>query len=1259
MKNKFLGRDREINHLFEAFNYVAQKNNEGLYSGPRIVSIISESGLGKSRLVQELYCRIANTELYNPSAFGYWPKEFNDNDVNLQVTPKMDLQVPKGPPKFLWVGSRWPPVNERNQASRDSVFPEIKQDLSIHESIIRKMSPAWLEFWNRTTSSIKADFSGEVKGQVTGEIIKFALDMSVPFSGLISGVIKNTVEMAIDRSQTKDDYTAFKESKSKDEVEEMLGIFTKLLSDKHAIPIVLWLDDAHWADDLMQSFIHTLVYKAKEKKWPLLVIITHWQREYHEQLISLNPTALSKIIKHSDISDVIELTKIDHSCLVTYVNECLPGVTKNQVDLLCEKCDGNFLSMVENVGLLLSQPRYFNNRDITSYLTDIGTEKVAHWESNRQRRVKQRFDSLEPMALQDALALGADQGVRFLPELIIKHLEKEGIELSDGINDFDKCIVPFSIITKHDGSPDVREFRDKLYLKVSLDHFSEFHKNDIDAKSSISKWDVMVQQWLTQQINDCFDSVGNIIDAGEKKLYLINGTQQELHAILALGLNKLDLSCPSDISIRFTCLLVHARSKEQAWSAIARDTGYIKAWNDNLADFNNIVSESVISDTLESLMTAGAYYAALPFSLYEYVIKTNNNDELQTENSLFELSLSMRRIADIYRALSNIEEAQFHYKKSLEIDRYIVERFNTSENNMNLGITLRRLADILYFHNINRENAIHLYNEALIISKNLVKELNTPESYRYLGISISRFSFIEHDRGNLKEALNYCLESLAISKKLVTQLDTPQSHRDLSTDLYRLSDIQIDLGNLSEALNSCLESLAIAKKLAAQLDTPKSHRDVGNILQGISRIQINLNNPSEALSYNQESLSIDKKLAVLLDTPDSHRDVAISLNSHYIIQRDLGNSSEALTIGHECLAILRKVAEQLDTPESQQEIALNLYHISKIQVDLENLPEALALRMQCLAIQKKLAEQLGTPESICDVSASLYAISRINRDLGNLSEALTFGHECLAIERKFTEQQNDPESQQDIVLSLHHISEIQVDLENLLEALALRIECLEIQKKLAEHLGTHESIRDVSASLYAISFINRDLGNLSEALTFGYECLAIERKVAEQLDTPESHRDIAISLNYISKIQVNLDNLPEALALRMECLTIQKKLAEQFGTPESNRDVSASLYAISCINRDLGNLSEALTFGHECLVIERKVAEQLDTPESHRDIATSLFYLSGIQMKLENSAEARALGMESLAIVRKVAEQLDTAENNELADEIEKFINNL
>jgi hypothetical protein len=1107
MKNKFLGRDREINHLFEAFNYVAQKNTEGLYSGPRIVSIISESGLGKSRLVQELYCRIANTELYNPSAFKYWPKEFNDNDVNLQVTPKMDLQNPQGPPKFLWVGARWPPVNERNQASRDSVFPEIKQDLSIHESIIRKMSPAWLEFWNRTTSVIKADFPGEIRGQVTGDIIKFALDMSVPFSGLISGVIKNTVEMAIDRSQAKEHYTAIKEAKSKDEVEEMLGIFTKLLSDKHAIPIVLWLDDAHWADDLMQSFIHRLVFKAKEKKWPLLVVITHWLREFHLQTITMNPTALSNIIKYSDINDVIELTKIDHTCLVTYVNDRLPGITQSQVDLLCDKCDGNFLSMVENVGLLLSQPRYFNNRDTTSFINDIGIEKISNWESDREKRVQQRFNTLEPMALQDALALGADQGVRFLPELIIKHLENEGIELSDGMTDFDKCIVPFSIITKHDGSSDIREFRDKLYLKVSLDHFGEFHKNDIDANSSISKWDVLVKQWLTHQINDCFDSAGNIIDGADQKLYFINGTQQELNAILALGLNKLDLSCPNDLSLRFTCLLVLAQYKEQAWTAIARDTDYVKAWNDIAADFINVVSESVISNTLDSLMTAGAYYAALPFSLYKCNLIRKNFGQLEELEYQRDLANSLKRLSEIQCVVSNLSEA------------------------LKYGL------------------------ENLAIVKKLAEQLDTPESHRDLADALHNISTFKFDLGDYSEGLNYAQECLSIYKKLAEHLETPFNLEALSCCLHNISWLKLKLLDYPEALKYGLESLVIDKKLTEQLDTPSSLRSLVASLYNISIIKHILEDLPEALNYAQECLSITKGLNEKLDTPESQRDLSDIFYHISRIKNDIEDFPEALRYAHESLAIVRKLTQHLDTPSSYQSLAYDLRNLSKIHQVQDNLLEALNYGLESLAVEKKLVEILDVPEIQQNLASSLIDISQIQKDLGNLSEALALRHECLVLQKNIAKKNETPESYQEIAVSLKFLSSIQISLENLSEALSLSIERLAIETKLVEQLGSPENLRELGSCYYYISYITRDLGNLSESFDNGLKCLDIARKITEQLNDVQSYKDEAKTLKYLSQIQINLGNLDQARSIGMECLAIARKLAEQLDTPESHEFV--------------------------------------------------------------------------------------------------------
>ena len=68
--------------------------------------VVAESGIGKSRIVQELYIRLTNDPQWDPPEVDYWPEAFGDGGVNLRAVPDMKGHVPKGPPRFAWLGAR-------------------------------------------------------------------------------------------------------------------------------------------------------------------------------------------------------------------------------------------------------------------------------------------------------------------------------------------------------------------------------------------------------------------------------------------------------------------------------------------------------------------------------------------------------------------------------------------------------------------------------------------------------------------------------------------------------------------------------------------------------------------------------------------------------------------------------------------------------------------------------------------------------------------------------------------------------------------------------------------------------------------------------------------------------------------------------------------------------------------------------------------------------------------------------------------------
>jgi len=141
----FHGREREFAWLRGMFDAVAAKGEDGKYTGPRMAVIYAESGIGKSRLIQELYIRLTNDPQWDPPGVDYWPEAFGDGGVNLRAVPDMKGHVPKGPPRFAWLGARWQSPKDRNAPTRRSVLPEVRSSVVVHAEILQSHRSAWAD----------------------------------------------------------------------------------------------------------------------------------------------------------------------------------------------------------------------------------------------------------------------------------------------------------------------------------------------------------------------------------------------------------------------------------------------------------------------------------------------------------------------------------------------------------------------------------------------------------------------------------------------------------------------------------------------------------------------------------------------------------------------------------------------------------------------------------------------------------------------------------------------------------------------------------------------------------------------------------------------------------------------------------------------------------------------------------------------------------------------------------------------------------
>ena len=114
----FCGRADELGVLKEAWGAVSSAAPE-----PRFVVFVGESGLGKTRIVQEFYNWLSTTT-DGVEGEGYWPDRLTESGNNLRLNPPPDLCNADNPVPYLWWGMRMPDPEGRN-AARGGVAADV------------------------------------------------------------------------------------------------------------------------------------------------------------------------------------------------------------------------------------------------------------------------------------------------------------------------------------------------------------------------------------------------------------------------------------------------------------------------------------------------------------------------------------------------------------------------------------------------------------------------------------------------------------------------------------------------------------------------------------------------------------------------------------------------------------------------------------------------------------------------------------------------------------------------------------------------------------------------------------------------------------------------------------------------------------------------------------------------------------------------------------------------------------------------------
>ena len=951
---------------------------------------------------------------------------------------------------------RWQDPESRNRPDAECPLPDAREHLSRCFSIIVRKAGVW----GKTKEHFRA-----LLPLARGELSDEAIEAVGNWAGWAADAVPGGFLIKAAWNAVREEW------KMRGQPDTMAGLEGKALEDagdqllKHlrglgtSTPTVLWLDDAQWVDGATVAFLRKLLSEAKptekRKGWPLLVVATHWEREWNRACEAEDDAGQGlAVFKVRDLAEVevLKLKPSEEGPLGALLDERLPGLPGDQRALLLGKAAGNFLTLTENIGYLEGRERYFEH----GRLTDAGVRKVEAWESERERRVEQRFEELGEEC-QKVLGWGAGSplGSRFVEEVAVRVAEGGGVDAPR--EHIAKCAVPLAVLDGGgvEGSPrPLREFQDRAYFRVA----NKFFEDELaDPKGGSEPLDGAVREVLSAWVDACFDADGALVD-GRGESLLWSASAAERADVLEAACEALPFDAdgdwsdgPSAAGLRAACLLARECVRAGLWDR------FLRAARQNLEGIcwgsvpDKVLGQDFRWELLVDLLRAHAFKAAHGLGLH---------------------------LVGIWRELLAGEAGSPNDRRGL------ADSLNV------LGLVQRESDDW--------GGAAESLREALVIQRELAGETGSPDARRDLAASLNILSVTQGKSDDLGGAAESAREALVIQRELAGETGSPYDRWRLAASLNVLGLVQRESDDWGGAAESLREALGIWRELAGETGSPDDRRGLAASLKVLSVTQGKSDDLGGAAESAREALVIQRELAGETGSPDARRGLAASLYNLGWVQResdDWGGAAESL---REALGIWRELlAGEAGSPDDRRGLAASLYNLGLVQRKSDDWGGAAESLREALVIQRELAGETGSPDARRGLAASLYNLGWVQRksdDWGGAAESL---REALVIQRELAGETGSPDARRGLAASLYNLGWVQRKSDGWGGAAESLREALGIWRELAGETGSPDDRRGLADSLNVLGWVQRgsdDLGGAAESLR---EALGIRRALGD------------------------------------------------------------------------------------------------------------------------------------------------------------------
>jgi hypothetical protein len=433
--------------------------------GPRVVAVLGEPGLGKTRLVQTFFAAISSAD-----GNGYWPPVLARHGNNLQVNPAPD-PARAGEPPFLWWGVRLVDPLSANSIGTGTLAASVETHLS----------PQLAPFRHHAR---RRDRRREALSIGKGVALDLVIDI-VPFGGLAKTLAEAGADLHRIYREDRADGAAAPAGSLIDGVLDDLGAAIAPGSGASR-PAVFVIDDGQHApgDPGVTAFAAALLARAVRGRWPLLVVVTHWEREWGSpvpgSLVDLLETP-GRAVRTLRLAPLPDLSPL--------LDAGLPGLARSQRAALLERADGNPRFLGEMVLFAQGSRGLFHESDPAGHLTDRGLHRLLERSTTLHDLTAARLRE-SPPEVQDAVCLASLQGVEFLNAILGGTAEKLPGASPSVATAVGAAERPHAYVRAIDSG--VAAFAQRIYYEVAVEHLEgAFDPDEARAALEGSVRDIM------------------------------------------------------------------------------------------------------------------------------------------------------------------------------------------------------------------------------------------------------------------------------------------------------------------------------------------------------------------------------------------------------------------------------------------------------------------------------------------------------------------------------------------------------------------------------------------------------------------------------------------------------------------------------------------------------------------------------------------------------------------------------------------------